>query len=373
MSMKKKEVWKVKGAKEGKSLTFSIAFVEEPANMTDFVYFGNIIKLAIESDEKRLVTGLVLRPEQLINRYSEKLNREYDLVFDKEEIRHLMYNFQKNGYQNNSNLHHNDNLILDGVTFVENWIVEDVNNDKGNIRLSDIKEGDWLTTAYVENDDLWERIKSGEVKGFSIEAFIDMEKIDMGVYRTQEETDNKKNKKEMNLLKFFKNLIKLSTINTDLGELTCDAFEVGNIVYQADGEILADSEFVYEEKTYKTDVEGKITEIVDVVVEDMVEEPVDAPVEDKPVDEVSVEEQIAEEAVAEVESVDVPAEVPVDWELVAKELTKKLEELMASNEELSKKVEEFGKLPAAQKFSSNAVPLAKETYMERLNRIAREQ
>ena len=380
MSMEKIETYKVIGSDKEDSEVFAISLVEDPANLSDFVYMNkeskSLIKLST-LEEKRIVCGIVLIPEQVIPRYNEKLNKEYNLIFDEKEIFNLSKNFYKNGYQKNSNINHDDKQVIDGLTFFQSWIVMDPDNDTSSAYgFKILKKGTWLSIAYVEDDNTWERIKSGEVKGFSIEAFIDMEKIEMGIYsRPSNEDKNKNNSEKMSLLKkliqVFSNdkEIKLATIESDKGPLTADAFELDNIVYQeVEGEMVpyADAEFIYEGKTYKTDAEGKITEIVDVPAEDAQDAPAeDIQAEDMPADapaEASVEGEVAAVIIDEAADVieEIPVDAPIDWELVAKELTKKLEEALASNEELSKKVEDLGKEPSATKLSSNKVEIKTE-------------
>ena len=348
------ETYKVVGSDTQDSEVFAISLVEDPANLTDFIYMNregkSLIKLSTEGD-KRIVCGVVLIPEQIIPRYNEKLNKEYNLVFDEKEIFNLLKNFQKNGHQNNSNMNHDDKQVIDGLTFFQSWIVMDSNNDTSSAYgFKNLEKGTWMAIAYVEDDATWEKIKNGEVKGFSIEAFIDMEKIEMGLHSnpslTKEENDKKINEKNMmsNFINFFKSLTKLSTIDSSVGKLTCDAWEIGNLVYKEDGELLVDSTFDYEGKTYTTDAEGKISDIKDIVAaaEDVQTEPASGEVD------AEIQTVIEDEAATIVEEIIAVVTDPtvVDWEAVAKELQAKIDELIAANVAMSAKVEELGKQPA---------------------------
>jgi hypothetical protein len=79
--------------------------------------------------------------------------------------------YLKNGYQNNSTLEHKD--TLKGLTLVESWIVEDEVNDKSRKYGLDVPVGTWMGAVKVNNDEIWnEYVKSGKVKGFSIEGYF---------------------------------------------------------------------------------------------------------------------------------------------------------------------------------------------------------
>ena len=56
------------------------------------------------------------------------------------------------------------------MTVVESWIIEDEQFDKSRKYDFNLPVGTWMISMKVENDDVWDRVKSGEIKGFSIEG-----------------------------------------------------------------------------------------------------------------------------------------------------------------------------------------------------------
>ena len=69
---------------------------------------------------------------------------------------------------------------MDGVTVVESWIVTDPQNDKSNaLGFKDIPKNTWMVSYKVDNNELWEKVKSGEVQGFSIEGVFSKNIIEM--------------------------------------------------------------------------------------------------------------------------------------------------------------------------------------------------
>ena len=165
---------------EEKEGVFAISLVENPAIEIDFIALSkeNSIKLAEVSEEKRLLISPVLIPNQPIYRRDDKGN-EFNIVFPEETILKAQQNFYKQGFQRNSNIEHDDNLTLNDVTFVESWIKEDYTHDKSLKYGFDLPNGTWFAVMKVENDETWQKVKKGEVKGFSIEGNFDLEKINL--------------------------------------------------------------------------------------------------------------------------------------------------------------------------------------------------
>lgn len=165
---------------EEKEGVFAISLVENPAIEIDFIALSkeNIIKLAEVSEEKRLLISPVLIPNQPIYRRDDKGN-EFNIVFPEETILKAQQNFYKQGFQRNSNIEHDDNLTLNDVTFVESWIKEDDTHDKSLKYGFNLPNGTWFAVMKVENDEAWQKVKNGEVRGFSIEGNFDLEKINL--------------------------------------------------------------------------------------------------------------------------------------------------------------------------------------------------
>lgn len=76
-----------------------------------------------------------------------------------------------NSKQNNSTLEHQ--YELEGLSLVESWIVEDKVHDKSVKYGMDLPLGSWVGSVKVNNDKIWnEFVKTGKVKGFSIEGYF---------------------------------------------------------------------------------------------------------------------------------------------------------------------------------------------------------
>ena len=168
---------KIKKYKVGiNSETDAISLVTEPAIESDFVFFNkdkDIVKETFSNDDKHILYGAVLRPDFPI--YRNDGENEYYLEFTSESIERMARDYMMNYRQGNVTIQHEE--YANEVFMVESWIKQDMDKDKSvSVGLDkSLPIGTWFCGFYVNNNDVWERIKSGELKGFSVEAMIDLE------------------------------------------------------------------------------------------------------------------------------------------------------------------------------------------------------
>ena len=148
----------------------AISIVENPAIEEDFVALKNQeFKLAEVDTEKRILMGALLIPNKPIYRKNGK--DEYYIYFSKSTVLKASQLFLQKGNQNNSTLEHKD--ILKGLSLVESWIIEDKVHDKSRKYGMELPLGTWMGAVKVNNEDVWsEYVKTGKVKGFSIEGYF---------------------------------------------------------------------------------------------------------------------------------------------------------------------------------------------------------
>ena len=147
----------------------AISIVENPAIEEDFIALKNQeFKFAEQDKEKRLLLGAALVPNRPIFRKNEE--DEYYIFFSKDTVRKASELFFIKGNQSESTLEHQ--AALDGLTVVESWIVES-EQDKSRHYGLNVPVGTWMVSMKVQNDEVWnDYVKSGKVKGFSIEAYF---------------------------------------------------------------------------------------------------------------------------------------------------------------------------------------------------------
>ena len=148
----------------------AISIVESPAIESDFIALKNQeIKLAEINKEKRLLMGALLIPNKPI--YRKGNEGDYYIFFSKETVVKASQLYLKNGNQSQTTLEHEQSL--NGLTLVESWIVENKEKDKTALYGLDVPVGTWMGSVKVQNEDVWnDYVKTGKVKGFSIEGYF---------------------------------------------------------------------------------------------------------------------------------------------------------------------------------------------------------
>jgi hypothetical protein len=149
----------------------AISVVENPAIEEEFVALSaQQVSFAIQNEEKRIIIGPVLIPNKPIYRRDDKTGEEYYVFFTDKTIRQSAELFLKKGLQASTTTEHSQQV--NGVTTIEQWIIEDEVHDKSRKYGMNYPIGTWMQTRKVDNDQVWEDVKSGKYKGYSIEGWF---------------------------------------------------------------------------------------------------------------------------------------------------------------------------------------------------------
>tara|TARA_R100001463_G_scaffold55868_1_gene107678 strand:+ start:139 stop:852 length:714 start_codon:yes stop_codon:yes gene_type:complete len=151
----------------------AISLVSAPAIEQDFVYFGkekNNLTFAKVDQEKRMLVSPALIPNKQIFRYDPNTDSEYYVYFSPETVRKSAELYLK--HNNHHKATHEHNERVSGVLTTESWIIEDPKMDKSRLYGYDLPKGTWMVSMKINNDELWNKIKAGELKGLSIEGYF---------------------------------------------------------------------------------------------------------------------------------------------------------------------------------------------------------
>ena len=357
--------------KKGGKGVFAISLVKDPATTEHFVAMSTeskLIKMAKVDEEQRIVMGLVLQPNQLIPRYNEETDEEYNIVFSEETIKDLSQNFFKSNSQSNSKLEHSESI--EDITFVESWIVENSKVDKSANFGMNYPKGSWVATMKIDNDEIWnDYVKTGKVQGFSVDAFVDLQEINL-------KTEIKMNKKQKSILTMLKEIVAgaeaTEVVAEEVVAVEMGSVKSGDLTIEFEGDNLEEGTAVFvmkdEEKvqlpdgTYSLEGDNEI-EVKDGVVasmgaseEEVAEEPSgdeELAVEDEEVKEEELEEEPAQDEEAEfmiaVKQIldDAFSEYAESMGVQLSALKSQIEEVNGKNVELSSQVVELSKTPVA--------------------------
>lgn len=150
----------------------AISLVASPAIEQDFVYFGkekNNLTFAKVDEEKRMLVSPALIPNKQIFRYNPNTDSEYYVYFSPETVRKAAELYLKHNNHHKATYEHQDRVS--GVLTVESWIKEG-DMDKSKLYGYDLPNGTWFVKMKINNDELWNKIKDGELKGLSIEGYF---------------------------------------------------------------------------------------------------------------------------------------------------------------------------------------------------------
>jgi len=151
----------------------AISLVSAPAIEENMVYMSkakNNLTLAKIDSEKREIISPALIPDKNIYRYDADTDSDYYVYFSKDTVKKCAYSYLKNNNHHKATYQHQDRVS--GVLTVESWIIEDPKLDKSSLYGYNLPSGTWMVKMSITNDELWNKVKSGDIRGLSIEGFF---------------------------------------------------------------------------------------------------------------------------------------------------------------------------------------------------------
>ena len=151
---------------------FAVSLVEDPAIESNFIALSKQKSSIKLENEKRLLIGAALVPNKPI--YRNVNGNEFYISFDETTIEKLAQDFLANDYQHNITVDHQEDA--NDIVIVESWIKTSENDKSVSYGLNE-PIGTWFIGMKVNNDEIWQRIKDGFYKGFSIEAVVGLDEL----------------------------------------------------------------------------------------------------------------------------------------------------------------------------------------------------
>lgn len=332
---------KIKRYKVGlNSETMAISLVAEPAIEVDFIHMSkdeeSKQQVFLEKDDKYMVYGPVLIPDVDIYRNNGK--QEFYINFSKESIEKMSQEFLKEYRQKEVTVDHTD--LANEITVVESWLVADTYKDKANYLGFNVPSGTWMCSMKVNNVDTWNKIKSGELRGFSVESLISLEEFNKN-NNMEIETD------EMGFWTKMKSILTEVFTSTSLAKQDVDTEE--------------------SEASKITPIEEKLEEETPTVEEPTVEaqnEPMETPQEpSKPSEPITTPSEVKEEP-TEPKNEPTVEEKPNPLEELVKSLKDEVDALRKMNSSLDKKVKEMSKEPSVNPVNVKSKGVGGDNYAQ---------
>lgn len=159
---------------------YTVSLVENPAFETEWLAFSKDkeeidfqrLMFSVMGDEmQRKVMVVICRADYPILR--KKGNELIYVVFSKDVIKEMSQRFLANGFQNSVNIEHKENSFVEGVE-MEQLFIKDINKGVDPQGFENIEDGSLFAVYKVNNDEVWEGIKSGVWKSVSLEGLFKM-------------------------------------------------------------------------------------------------------------------------------------------------------------------------------------------------------
>ena len=212
------------------------ALVDVPAHMKAFISFGKKqTPTAYQfNEEKRMVTGVMMSANTPIYRNDPNFG-EYYGYFSPQVIDKIRRKFMMENRQHLVNeMHDPSKSIKKGIYMIDSYAIGGDKNPKAPeaFKTMNLQDGSWISSYYIADDTIWNKVKSGEFAGFSVEGIFD-------VYESEVRRAFNKQKSKINMSQ------KRKTISELLGFGVKQKFAEGTtsdgVVLMWEGELSADT------------------------------------------------------------------------------------------------------------------------------------
>jgi hypothetical protein len=148
------------------------AGIEWASNKLEKINKTNLSKQKFATDEEqKVVIGPAMIPDLKIFR-KDLFGTPYYVYFSADTIKMIAEKYMRNKYIDNNDENHNGKAVSD-VYVVETWIKEDEEDKSNKYGYGDLPIGTWFVKMKVRNDEVWNKVKNGELKGFSVSGFFE--------------------------------------------------------------------------------------------------------------------------------------------------------------------------------------------------------
>ena len=257
-----------------------ISLVDIPAVESNFLAFAKEGEKPahlyfVKDEERRIVRGVVMRADYPILRRNG--DYEYFIVFRADTIRVMAEKYLAESRQNKVDEMHNHEDV-DEVRMVQ-YFIKDTGAGISPSGFEDIADGSLFAEFHVLNDEVWEKVKDGTYRGFSLEGAFELAPEQM---KAIPKTDTNMSKIKRFKAALARMLAEFGNISTDKGVLAWDGDEdlkAGDAVYiedqEGNRETAPDGDYVTSDGKTIVVADGKVAEIRDPEAEVSPEEPVE--------------------------------------------------------------------------------------------------
>ena len=148
---------------------FAMSFVSDPAIEEHGMFFHKD-KVEFKENEEGLFVAPILIPNKRILRVDGE-GKPYEVFFSPQTIKRLSQMYLKKKLQDSVTIEHANKV--EDITLVETWIKESNLQDKSKLYGIDVPVGSWIGTFKIDNEDVKEQFRKGEISAVSIEGLFE--------------------------------------------------------------------------------------------------------------------------------------------------------------------------------------------------------
>ncbi len=122
--------------------------------------------------KKNIVFGPAMIPDTKIYRNpNNTIKEQHEVYFSAKTIAQLREKFHENNFEKNVTINH-DGINLTGVVLTNSFLIDSNNRFDLHEEFSDLPDGTWMVEYVIENEEIWEKVKTKKLNGFSIEGLF---------------------------------------------------------------------------------------------------------------------------------------------------------------------------------------------------------
>lgn len=187
----------------------TISIVDKPAIESEFVAFAAteqpFVELKVEG-YKQVLAGLALIPNKDIPRRGPN-GEQYVAYFTPESIERIRNKFHKQLLTDRVNVDHKQDKYIDAF-LIESFIIDSPERE-ADVKAKGISggvQGAWFVAYKVEDEQTFKRVLSGELRGFSVEIFVNK------FFKSEEPEEVKPDPPKGRPKKYFERRLKINKV-----------------------------------------------------------------------------------------------------------------------------------------------------------------
>lgn len=152
---------------------FKADIVDRPAIEQASFYFNEQKEIKLTMDERGIITGPALIPDKPIYRRQkiDGVEEEFEIVFPAEVVEAAMMKFMRDVNKSMVGVMHSSDKPVKDVYVIECFMVDEqrgIMAPKG----FDVPDRTWFLSGKVDNPQVQEKLRNGELTGWSIEGLF---------------------------------------------------------------------------------------------------------------------------------------------------------------------------------------------------------